>query len=63
MSADGEGPSATADIAERLDKKPTALSPRRAELITKGLIYSPQQGTVAFTVPKMADFIKRQVTG
>ncbi|MDR1358303.1 MAG: ATP-binding protein [Coriobacteriales bacterium] len=62
MSLDGEGPSTTAGIAARLGKEPTALSPRRAELITKGLIYSPRQGAVAFTVPKMADFIKRQVT-
>ena len=37
-----------------------AISPRRSELISKGLIYSPQHGTVAFTVPHMAAFINRQ---
>jgi hypothetical protein len=49
-----------ADIAARLGVNPAKLSPRRAELISKGLIYSPQHGYVSFTVPMMASFIKRQ---
>jgi hypothetical protein len=31
----------------------------RAELIARGLIYSPEHGQVAFTVPGMAAFIER----
>jgi len=62
MAVDGDAPSLTLNIAERLGVEISALSPRRAELIAKGLIYSPQHGTVAFTVPQMAAFISRQVT-
>jgi len=60
MAADSDKPSKTADIAVRLGFDISTLSPRRAELIKKGLIYSPQHGTVAFTVPQMAAFINRQ---
>jgi hypothetical protein len=60
MSEDGDGPSSTLEISQRLGVKPTSLSPRRASLISKGLIYSASSGTVAFTVPQMAQFIKRQ---
>jgi len=60
MAADFDRPSQTADIADRLGVEANSISPRRAELIAKGLIYSPQHGTVAFTVPQMAAFINRQ---
>jgi hypothetical protein len=62
MAVDGDGPSSTTDISKRLGIKPTSLSPRRASLISKGLIYSASSGTVAFTVPQMAQFINRQTT-
>jgi hypothetical protein len=45
-----------------LGKRATAVAPTRATLIHKGLIYAPQHGLVAFTVPGMADFINRQPT-
>jgi len=61
MAADLDRPSETAGIAVRLGAKSETLSPRRAELIAKGLIYSPQYGMVAFTVPQMAAFINRQI--
>jgi len=60
MAADSDKPSKTADIAQRIGVDTNQLSPRRAELMAKGLIYSPQHGTVAFTVPYMAAFINRQ---
>ena len=59
MAEDGEGPSATGELAQRLGKKPTSLGPVRANLIFKGLVYSPEHGQIAFTVPGMADFISR----
>jgi hypothetical protein len=34
--------------------------PTRASLISKGLIYSPDHGVVAYTVPAMAAFVRRQ---
>ena len=61
MASDLDRPSKTADISQRLGIEASSLSPRRAELISKGLIYSPQHGTVAFTVPQMAAFINRQI--
>ena len=36
-----------------------AVSVVREQLIDDGLIYSPERGQVAFTVPGFADFIRR----
>lgn len=60
MAQDGDTGSSTSQIAERLRVKLTALGPTRAQLIAKGIIYSPEYGQVAFTVPGMAGFIDRQ---
>ncbi len=59
MAADGEGPSATGPVAERMQLKPKSLGPYRAALIQKGLVYAPEHGQVAFTVPGMAAFVHR----
>lgn len=47
------------DIANILGNKPSSLSPTRAKLIQKGMIYSPSYGDVAFTVPLFDEFMKR----
>ncbi|WP_426625727.1 ATP-binding protein [Leifsonia sp. McL0607] len=60
MAPDGDSGSRTAEIALRLDVKPARLSPSRQNLIDKGIIYMPERGRVAFTVPNMAAFIQRQ---
>lgn len=60
MAVDGDGPSQAGSIAERLQRKLSSLGPTRAGLIAKGMVYSPEYGKVAFTVPGMADFIRRQ---
>lgn len=60
MAADGEGPSLTKDVADRLGRATTSLGPTRASLIGKGLIFAPEHGRIAYTVPGMADFIQRQ---
>jgi hypothetical protein len=60
MAEDRDRGSGTGDVAGRLGRKITSLGPIRAKLIAKGLIYAPEHGIVAFTVPGMADFIKRQ---
>ncbi len=59
MAADGDGPSASGDVAHRLGRRLNAIGPVRAELIGKGLVYSPEHGQLAFTVPGMAAFIAR----
>lgn len=60
MAKDGEDGSKTSTVAERLQVKPASLSPARQNLIEKGIIYMPERGRVAFTVPNMATFIQRQ---
>ncbi|MEV4480170.1 ATP-binding protein [Micromonospora coxensis] len=50
----------TAEIARALDRKPASLSPARDALIKKGLIYSGERGTVAFTVPHFGRYLRTQ---
>lgn len=50
----------TAAIAHTLGVAPSDLTKTRASLIAKGLIYSPERGQIAFTVPGMNDYITRQ---
>jgi AAA ATPase domain len=59
MVVDGAGPSRTQEIAARLGKVHSSVGPTRAGLIGKGLIFSPEYGFVAFTVPGMAEFVRR----
>ncbi|HEY5136500.1 MAG TPA: ATP-binding protein [Candidatus Nanopelagicales bacterium] len=60
MAEDGNDGSAAAAVAGRLGRPVSSLGPARASLISKGLIYAPEHGRVAFTVPGMASFISRQ---
>ncbi len=60
MANDGDGPSQSGEVASRLGKTPTGVGPIRDSLIKKGLIYAPEHGQVAYTVPGMAAFIARQ---
>lgn len=50
----------TAEIARTLGRKPASLSPARDALIKKGLIYSGERGTVAFTVPHFGRYLRTQ---
>ena len=52
----------TADIARALGRRPASLSPARDSLIKKGLIYSGERGTVAFTVPHFGRYLRGQPT-
>jgi hypothetical protein len=47
-------------VSDRLGRERAELSVPRDQLIKKGLIYSPERGLVAFTVPGMADYVRRQ---
>lgn len=38
----------------------TSLGPTRASLIAKGLVFSPEYGHVAYTVPGMAEYVRRR---
>jgi hypothetical protein len=59
-SDDMQGAVSTADIAKELGRRPASLSPARDALIKKGLIYSGERGTVAFTVPHFGRYLRSQ---
>jgi len=59
MAACGSGPHRSGDIAEKLKVKVTSLGPVRAKLLTKGMVYSPAHGEIAFTVPLFDEFMLR----
>lgn len=59
MAELGSGSQRTSDVAETLSVKATSISPVRAKLIRKGLVYSPAYGDVAFTVPLFDKFMMR----
>lgn len=52
-------PCSTAEIAKIMGKTQSSISPLRNHLINKGLIYSPSQGEVDFTVPHFDRYLKR----
>jgi hypothetical protein len=60
MADDADTPSQTAEVARRLGLKITSIGPSRANLMAKGLVYAPEHGLVAYTVPGMANFVSRQ---
>ena len=60
MASLGGGPYRSSDVADHLGVEPTSLGPRRAQIIKKGMIYSPSHGDIAFTVPLFEDFLMRQ---
>ena len=59
MAKLGPSPYRLGDIADILHHKATSLSPIRAKLIKKGMIYSPAYGDLAFTVPLFDEFMIR----
>ncbi len=60
MAGLGDGPVNTADVADALGRKPSSLSPARDSLIKKGLVYSAERGSIAFTVPHFGHFLRSQ---
>lgn len=59
MAELGAGPHRSGDIAEKLGRLVTSLGPIRNNLISKGMIWSPNHGDTAFTVPLFDEFMKR----
>jgi AAA+ ATPase superfamily predicted ATPase len=55
----GDNPQRSGEIAQLLGVKSESVAPLRAGLIGKGMIYSPQFGDTAFTVPLFDQFMKR----
>jgi hypothetical protein len=59
MATLGDGPHRSGDISDVLGKDVTNLAPVRASLISKGMIWSPNHGETAFTVPLFDQFMRR----
>lgn len=59
------GPEAhrSGDIAEVLGRSVNSFAPTRNKLISKGMIWSPNHGDTAFTVPLFDEFMKRVMPG
>jgi hypothetical protein len=58
MAAVGGASPATADVASKLGRRQSDVSVQRDGLLNKGLIYAPERGLVAFTVPHMSDYLR-----
>ena len=61
MAELGPGPHRSGDIAAALGVKVTSVGFVRKELMRKGMVYSPQHGETAFTVPMFDAFMKRSM--
>ncbi|MDR5775087.1 MULTISPECIES: ATP-binding protein [unclassified Caballeronia] len=62
MAKLGSGPYRSSDVADALGETPQSLGPRRAQIINKGMIYSPSHGDIAFTVPMFNDYLIRNLS-
>lgn len=63
MAELGTGPHRSGEIAAALGTKVSAVAPTRAQLITKGMVWSPAHGDTAYTVPLFDGFMKRIMPG
>ena len=63
MAEHGDSPQRSGDIADILGRKVSSLAPTRAQLINKGMVWSPSHGDTAFTVPLFGGFMLRVMPG
>ena len=59
MAEMGPGPHRSGEIALQLGKRVNSVGPVRNSLIQKGMIYSPDHGDTAFTVPMFDAYMRR----
>ncbi len=59
MSELGPGPHRSGDISAYFNVPVSSLAPTRSTLIAKGMVWSPNHGDTAFTVPMFDEFMKR----
>lgn len=55
----GELPCTISNIAKQLKKTVQMVSPTRAQLISKGIIYPVRYSELDFTVPEFSGFVQR----
>lgn len=61
MAQLGPDPQKASDVAEVMGRTSQNLAPTRAELINMGLLYTPEHGYAAFTVPHSDKFVLRAI--
>ena len=61
MAELGAQPQKAADVAQVTERTSPQVAPTRAELISMGLLYTPEHGYAAFTVPHFDRFIRRAI--
>ncbi|MFZ2013400.1 MAG: ATP-binding protein [Nocardioides sp.] len=61
MAQLGPDPQKASDVAEVMGRTSQNLAPTRAELINMGLLYTPEHGYAAFTVPHFDKFVLRAI--
>ncbi len=59
MARLGPGPHRSGDIAQAMARHVRSLAPTRSHLIRKGMVWSPNHGDTAFTVPMFDEFMLR----
>jgi hypothetical protein len=59
MARLGKGPYRSSDVADILHESAQKLAPCRANVIRKGMIYSPAHGDIDFTVPMFDAYLRR----
>lgn len=63
MAELGAGPHRSGDIATCYGTSVSSLAPTRSSLIAKGMVWSPNHGDTAFTVPMFDEFMQRTMPG
>lgn len=61
MAELGSEPQKAQDVAAVIGRKSTQMGPTRAQLIDMGLLYTPEHGYAAFTVPHFEKFMLRAI--
>lgn len=56
----GKGPHLSGDIAKAYGAKVSTVAPLRSNLISKGMVWSPEYGKTDFSVPLFDEFIRRE---
>lgn len=62
MAELGAGPYRSGEVARKVGKPTTALSPVRRGLLEKGLVYATEDyGYIDFTAPRFDEFMRRRL--
>lgn len=61
MAERGPEPHLAGDVASLMDRTSPQCAPFRSNLVEKGLLYTPEHGYAAFTVPHFDRFLRRTI--